>query len=134
MKDTKSFFVYGTLKTGECRDGVFHRYLKNGFTLVKGSIKAKLFDLGPYPAIAKGEDTVHGELVTIKDEKELDKIMGVLDGIEGYRGPGHRNLYDRKIVKVDTGDDTVEAFTYFFGNEERLDDSKHLPEGVWPAE
>jgi gamma-glutamylcyclotransferase (GGCT)/AIG2-like uncharacterized protein YtfP len=96
-------FAYGTLQSGECR---------NGF-LVAGRIRSvlaarapgKLFDFGEYPgmrlSVAGGE--VVGEVIEFED---LDRILPELDEEEGPE-------YQREMIEVrlEVGG-TVEAWAY----------------------
>ena len=132
-----TFFVYGTLKRGECREEVFSRHLdEDEFEIVPASVKAELYDLGPYPAIVPGEDTVFGEAVIVNNPDKVDTLIAVLDSIEGYYGDDSpSNLYLRKEVTIQVEEDTMEAITYMFSQEQQLRDrAKHLPDGIWGSE
>ena len=58
-------FVYGTLRYGHERHNVLENARFVGYGFIKGF---KLYDLGPYPAIAKGNGTVYGEVYEISPE------------------------------------------------------------------
>lgn len=98
-------FVYGTLKAGRANHHVMER--------AKGRLisKATLRDFGMYSLVAFPAitplvgGTVRGELYEVED-------IAPLDWLEGYRGPGHGNFYNRETVKVLAGDDEHEAWTY----------------------
>ena len=101
-------FAYGTLQSGECRNGL----------LVAGGIRSvlparasgKLFDFGEYPgmrlSVTGGE--VIGEVIELED---LDRILPELDEEEGPQ-------YQRKMIEVrlEAGG-TVEAWAYVLMSE-----------------
>lgn len=105
--------VYGTLKRGERN----HRLLAGrSFFMQEDTIKAALFDLGPYPACKPGEDTVSVEIFTVGDNTLSD-----LDRLEG-----HPVYYKRELVKTAGGHD---VWVYFM-----LDvpsSAMYIPEGIW---
>lgn len=129
----EAIFVYGTLKTGECRETVFKDYLKKGFEVIPASIKGDLYNLGPFPAILHGDNTIHGEIIIPIDSNEMENIIRVLDRIEGYYGEGHNNLYNREVVLADMSEKTqIEAITYFFADEEQLkSEGVFMSNGIW---
>jgi len=109
-------FVYGTLQRGECRERCWpHAPLR----IDEATIRASLYDLGPYPAIGEGQDLVCGELWEI-EAAYLDETLRVLDQVEGYAQLGD-NLYVRRLVvcRLDDGRE-VQAWTYFYGDAQRL--------------
>lgn len=133
---TNVLFVYGTLKQGECRGPIFNQWMKDDmFKVVPATTKADLYDLGPYPAILPGDNTVYGEAIVLKDNRLMQELIPTLDMIEGYSGrPDHPgNLYVRKVVEVTLASgEKVRAVTYFFANEEVLKQQAVLVEsGVW---
>ncbi len=95
------FFVYGTLKRGQCRERMWPRQpigVRHAFVL------GRLYDLGPYPAIRfDGErsdlDWIRGEVWTIA-RPDFPETIAALDRIEQTNQPGHQNLYDQVIVRV----------------------------------
>lgn len=105
-----AFFVYGTLKSGNSRAKAWPHppsSIQIGYT------QAKLFDLGPYPALAEGEDWVQGELWQF-DPQLVPETTRALDEVEGYyQSPD--DLYDRRIIQVvlENGE-TFSAYCYFF--------------------
>jgi gamma-glutamylcyclotransferase (GGCT)/AIG2-like uncharacterized protein YtfP len=127
-------FVYGTLKIGQSRGGLFSEMISGGFEIKQATIKGKLYDLGPYPAVVEGEDTVHGEAVVLKDGL-IDKMIPVLDRIEGYYGEGSsHNLYNRVTTTAEVDGEQVDVTTYMFSKPSVLDTyAEYVPEGVWPA-
>jgi gamma-glutamylcyclotransferase (GGCT)/AIG2-like uncharacterized protein YtfP len=126
--DIQSLFVYGSLKRGFLREGAWpHRPLQ----VRSGSILAKLFDLGPYPAVILSnpsdspdadslDDCVLGEVWTIAPE-HLAETLQVLDQVEGFVLDRHDNEYVRKVVEVTLdGGERVQAFVYEYANRDRL--------------
>lgn len=113
-------FVYGTLLQGMSRAKVLEnsQFIGIGFTF------GKLYDLGSYPALNPGEDTVFGELYQINDEK-----LNELDCIEGYSPNNEMHaLYLRKEINVVLLKDRTSeiAYTYFYnddlsGNAKKID-------------
>lgn len=119
MSDESSItavFVYGTLKQGQCRA----KYWPRAPQLVSAAtIKGRLHDLGPYPALVPGVDTIAGELWQF-DAGDMESTMRVLDHVEGYGQLGVD--YYRRIVVECTRDDgePFEAFSYEFANPEDI--------------
>ena len=109
-------FVYGTLKRGEERAGMWpHEPLE----VREATTRAALYDLGPYPALGEGEDVVGGELWFVAEE-HLERTLAALDEIEGYN-QGGEDLYVRVDVPcADGGGESHTAFTYFYADEEAL--------------
>jgi len=122
MNDHLPIFVYGTLKRGEVREKNWpHRPVK----VREATLTAALYDLGPYPAIGKGDDVVAGELWFVREE-HMDATLAALDQIECY-GQDDVDLYVRKIVECrDAGGDTHRAHTYFYANEAALPASRRV--------
>lgn len=94
--ETSAIFVYGTLKRGQIRARCWPRTPR---AIQQGFCRGQLFDLGPYPAIVPGEDVIAGEIWHFTAD-DLEATLDTLDRIEGYRGPGSRNLYERVVVQV----------------------------------
>ena len=127
-------FVYGTLKVGESRGNLFQSEINGKYKIEKATIKAKLYDLGPYPAIVVGNDIVYGEAVILQ-EGLLDKMLPILDRIEGFYGENNpHNLYDRVTTKAYGEGEQTDVITYMFSKPSILDTyARHLPEGVWTS-
>ncbi|PWI50824.1 gamma-glutamylcyclotransferase family protein, partial [Sulfoacidibacillus thermotolerans] len=88
-------FVYGTLLTGEGNHRVIAPYVHS---ICEGRIEGALYNSGPFPYLdVNGNGVVKGEWVTIKKGME-EKALLDLDRLEGYRGEGQMNLYDRVLV------------------------------------
>ncbi len=57
MSPVQAFFVYGTLKTGQCRERCWPcKPIETRAAWVYG----ELYDTGPYPALFAGSDMVGG--------------------------------------------------------------------------
>ncbi|MCA9215858.1 MAG: gamma-glutamylcyclotransferase [Planctomycetales bacterium] len=116
MNRPTSFFVYGTLKRGQIRETLWPCV---PLQIRHATVRAVLHDLGPYPGITIGEDTVAGELWTFC-EADIDRTIEVLDEIEWYQQDGN-DLYVRQIVPCACEDAAaIDAFAYFYANTAEL--------------
>jgi gamma-glutamylcyclotransferase (GGCT)/AIG2-like uncharacterized protein YtfP len=112
MDPVRAVFVYGTLKTGQCREHCWPcipRKRQRAWT------RGMLYDTGPYPAVVPGDTAVGGQL-WYYDAQSLPQVCAVLDEIEDYQ-PGRErgNLYIRAVVDCFTEDgETVPAYIYFY--------------------
>ena len=112
-------FVYGSLRSG------FHHpayaYISRYFTLVaSGKVKAKLFDMGEYPAAvpANEEKFIVGELYRINHPEEFGWAMAQLDDYEGLNTENNElPLYRREPVTVYLNGQTEEAWVYWFNGD-----------------
>ncbi|MDI3329085.1 MAG: gamma-glutamylcyclotransferase [Alicyclobacillaceae bacterium] len=93
-----SVFVYGTLLTGEPNHRVAAPYL---LSVRPGRVRGRLYDVGPYPALVLDEAgrEIEGEWFEVTPEG-----LKAMDWLEGYRGPGQKNFYERAWVR-DTRED-----------------------------
>lgn len=108
----RAFFVYGSLKRGFLRETIWP---KTPEQVAPATIQAKLFDLGPYPGLQAGDETVLGELWHFSPQDMKDTIAAV-DEAEGFNQPGEPNYYERKTVVVTKEDGSTEnAYAYFIG-------------------
>jgi gamma-glutamylcyclotransferase (GGCT)/AIG2-like uncharacterized protein YtfP len=105
-------FVYGTLKTGFCRNHALdgQSFLGN----CKTKPKYKLFTGGSYPCMVKSEGQgkeIHGELWDVDED-----CLRRLDRIEG-----HPTLFKREQVDIDHPEGAT-AIAYFWqmGFDDRL--------------
>lgn len=101
-----SFFVYGTLRSDQIRATCWPR---RPIRIVNAFARGRLFDLGPYPAMMTGENVVAGERWDFEVE-DIPATLVELDAIEGYRGVGARNLYEREILQVYSNPDLSDPF------------------------
>jgi gamma-glutamylcyclotransferase (GGCT)/AIG2-like uncharacterized protein YtfP len=107
-------FFYGTLMRPFNRPGRQRVNPKLTFA-GHGSIRAKLFDLGIYPAAVPADDgsRVTGEIYELRDPV---LVLAALDEIEGYRpNEPEQSLYIRSHADVTRDDGTViQAWAYFY--------------------
>lgn len=110
---TQLVFVYGTLRRGE----VNHHYLATAKFVAQWCTLPEyaLFDLGPYPALIKGQQSIQGELYWINRHTlaELDELEDV--PVE----------YRRERIETPFG----LAWVYLFQNDREL--SVLIPSGDW---
>ena len=106
-------FVYGTLMDGF--DGRRRAGVEGQLSWVgRGSIRARLFDLGEYPAaVVDRSRTVAGELYAMSDP---EPVLAALDRFEGAEpGAPDRSLYTRHETEVTCDDGTVRrAWVYLY--------------------
>jgi gamma-glutamylcyclotransferase (GGCT)/AIG2-like uncharacterized protein YtfP len=145
-----SVFVYGTLKRGQCRGAMWPvQPLSVSVVYTHGT----LFDRQDYPAMISGTDCVAGERWDFHPE-QIQRVLEVLDSIEGANQSGIPDLYRRVVVMTwelsdnaehcsDTGASKI-AYTYHYSREPSHDGFTRLlaehagKDGVrqcvcWPA-
>jgi gamma-glutamylcyclotransferase (GGCT)/AIG2-like uncharacterized protein YtfP len=136
----EAVFVYGTLKTGQCREGCWPRRPRE---IRKAWTRGELYDTGPYPAMFPGEDMVAGQ-VWIFDRSDMEAVIRELDLVEEYQpGQESTNLYNRQVIECfDQQGDGWSAFTYIYGRENERGFFKRMRAdyswgerrlAVWPA-
>lgn len=112
-QDCFRFYVYGTLKRGQCREKCWPatpKHICEGWTL------GRLYDLGEYPAMVQGSDWVRGEVWEF-DIADVPAVLQTLDEIEGTNQPGSPNLYDRGVCQVRiSGDQSIDAYAYRYAH------------------
>jgi gamma-glutamylcyclotransferase (GGCT)/AIG2-like uncharacterized protein YtfP len=127
-------FVYGTLKQGHVRSG---RWPRPPQSIAVATIRAQLFDLGPYPGILPGDDLVAGEMWCFQPD-DMRETLAALDAVEGF-GQGGRDLYLRRVVEaVDEQGVGRAAYAYFFARPDKMQAAIRLAPGPdgrcrWPA-
>jgi gamma-glutamylcyclotransferase (GGCT)/AIG2-like uncharacterized protein YtfP len=94
------FFVYGTLKRGECREKCWPR---PPLQVESAWVRGELYDTGPYPALRPGNDPVLGEVWSYPAH-DLAIVTRVLDEIEEYCEGRIGNLYTRETIECQTFD------------------------------
>lgn len=129
---TNRFFVYGTLKRGECRQTLWPR---PPLEIRTGYVRGRLYDLGAYPALWTGDCELDEDVETAGGETTWEWIAGEawifsdadmmvtireLDEIEQTDQPGCLNLYDRVLVRVHdqagfAGSELAYAYQYSTG-------------------
>lgn len=116
----RKVFVYGTLMEGEYN----HYYLQNSTLISQATVKGyQMYDVGHYPAIVPGDNSIIGELYQVPFED-----MDVIDMLEGE---GH--LYAKKCEKVcDLKGNITFAFVYVYLDEcSNLEKIPAWKEYVW---
>ncbi len=110
------FFVYGTLKRGQCREACWPAA---PLQVLDGFVRATLIDLVEYPGLLPGDNWVRGEIWQIA-AADVAETLRVLDAIEGYQPGGTNNLYDRRSVEVyrstDDSKPLVTAHSYWYAD------------------
>lgn len=91
-----SFFVYGTLCRGQCRERCWPH---PPIAVTPGWVCGALYGRSDYPALTVGDDRVQGELWQF-ERVYLAEVLKVIDAVEGTHQPGTANLYDRVVVEV----------------------------------
>lgn len=134
-----SVFVYGTLKTGQCREKYWPIRPQR---IVKAWIEAALYDIGPYPAIAAGHDWVAGELWKFLPS-DMPCVLSALDEVEEFfESTPEKSLYRREAIESETADgERCIAYCYVYARLHELSGFRRLPPvhvfadrrlAVWP--
>jgi gamma-glutamylcyclotransferase (GGCT)/AIG2-like uncharacterized protein YtfP len=112
-----NFFVYGTLKRGQCRERIWPR---SPMVVEEAWVLGELYDAGSYPALFPGTEKVLGEIWSFP-QSDFDAIVKVLDDVEEYRPGDPYNLYNRELIDCETltGRRTV-AYTYLYARKHDL--------------
>jgi len=101
-------FVYGTL----CTDQPNHELLLNADLVSRDCrTSGRMFDTGNgFPAmLPANEGVVYGELYKINK-----KTLKELDRLEGYRGPGYHNHYERIKCLVFLQSSVIKSYVYVY--------------------
>jgi gamma-glutamylcyclotransferase (GGCT)/AIG2-like uncharacterized protein YtfP len=122
-----AFFVYGTLKRGQANFPLVAAAVRG---VVPATIRGRLYDMGPFPALAEGDEAVRGEVLTV-EPGELPRLLRALDELEGFApGDPAGSIYLRRVVDAKTDDGAeVAAFAYFYNRDPA--GLRHLPGGEW---
>jgi gamma-glutamylcyclotransferase (GGCT)/AIG2-like uncharacterized protein YtfP len=129
--DELKIFVYGTLKSGGFFDKKFLQ--KNRLSTQKAVLEnAALYDLGAYPGLKMGHTglKVHGEIHTYKNR---DKVLQVMDCIEGYSGDLKDSLFVRRETSVYNQEKGIreKAFIYEYNYSAQDSNAALIEKGVW---
>lgn len=118
----KLIFVYGTLKKGH------HNHHVMGQSELLGEVQItgfKMYSLGGYPALTRGEDTITGEVYEVTDENTLKNIYR-LEGYSGVRDSSS-NWYDTTDVSTKWG----KAELFYMKNENTYSNRPVVKSGIW---
>lgn len=113
-REVLPFFVYGTLRPGECNHDLFlHGRTAQEEPAVLADAVLYEGPGYPYALLEPGGGSVVGEVVTAAPG-EYGELLDVLDRLEEYVAPGHpRNLYERVAREVLRPDGTaIRAWVY----------------------
>ncbi|MEM6471506.1 MAG: gamma-glutamylcyclotransferase family protein [Planctomycetota bacterium] len=116
--DVTAVFVYGTLKRGQCRHGLWP---VSASEVLVASVRGELWGRDDYPALKRGEFRVIGELHTF-ESVQIPIVLKVLDQIEGTNGNSPADLYHRHVVDTELieSNTVLRAYAYFYvGSPER---------------
>lgn len=121
-------FVYGTLRKHERN----HHLLRDAACIARQCwTDGRLVDseLGYPYLVSSAHDRVYGELYEVTHLE-----LKALDQLEGYRGPGQDNYYNRieQMVQTDTG--KVAAYVYTLPSEKLTRSLKRIKSGDWSVE
>jgi len=128
--EQKPVFVYGTLRAGQ---GNYLGILQ-GTTVQERPATLNdytLFGAGVPFAVKREGRIVVGEVMDV-DAELWTTVLRRLDRLEGYRGEGCENMYDRKVRTVTLADgSTVEAYVYLAGESycRYFTDAEEIPGG-----
>jgi gamma-glutamylcyclotransferase (GGCT)/AIG2-like uncharacterized protein YtfP len=126
-----AFFVYGTLRPGQPNFGRISRLVAE----VEPAMLPHhvLYGHGlPFPYATPGAGRVVGDLLRIRPGW-IEGALRILDLLEGYRGEGLRNHYERRAASVVTADGRQAAWVYLASASVlvRLTPDQALPSGDW---
>ncbi len=107
-------FVYGTLRTGDCRFGVeSFKEMIAPKAYIEGF---DMLDFGGFPGLIRGGNRIRGEVHEYEHLKILDRI-------EGYNEKAPKTgLYDRCLVTVETPEGKIEDCWVYTYNKDAIRD------------
>lgn len=125
--DNFNVFVYGTLRRGEVNHGLM---AGSDVVAMQAWTAGRLVDTGfGYPGLVLAPDDPHartyGEVYRVSKQRLPD-----LDRLEGYRGEGEENLFDRTTVTVMSDAGPIDALVYTFPSE-RTEGMPKVDHGDW---
>lgn len=115
----KKVAVYGTLRKGNGNNMILTESKFLGST--KTLPKFEMFSLGGCPGIREGDTSLTIEVYEV-NQCTLER----LDRLEGYRGVGQPNFYEREEVETEFGD----ALIYTL-RDDRFMDQAIISSGDW---
>lgn len=120
--------VYGTLRPGA---GNYETFLR-GHTTSEKDIRIRGFNMygsinDGFPYVMEGDQVITATLMNIKPE-HYDFVMRGLDYLEGYRGVGDMNHYERKLATISSPDgEKIQAWVYIVEGEDARLISQNYP-------
>lgn len=115
-KNNEYLFVYGSLRKGYGH--AMYRFVEAHFIWISAArVKGVLHDAGEYPAAMPAEPPafIAGELYRLKADSIADDVWQHLDDYEGlFPLPGEVPLFRREQTIVQTGNDFVNAWIYWY--------------------
>ncbi|TWT30103.1 gamma-glutamylcyclotransferase family protein [Blastopirellula retiformator] len=113
-----AMFAYGTLKRGEEREKLWPA---RPLTVVTAFTQGRLYELGEYPGLVRGEDRVQGELWIFK-HRDIQRVLEVLDEVEDYP-----RLYLREPFDCETFDgQAISATAYICAQTDPLTEEMRI--------
>lgn len=110
MPEHLPFFVYGTLRRGECRAKCWPC---PPLRVEMATLYGRLLDLGTYPGLVSGELPIRGELWYFLPT-QMAEACRVIDDVEGVN-LGDETLYERNIVEcLSATGEWVKAYAYLY--------------------
>lgn len=126
-------FVYGTLMKNFRN---YYKYLDGNVISFKiATTNGEMYHLNKKdcPAMVYGNNTIHGEVMTFRDDEELT-LLRQMDSMEEYFEGSSKLMYKREEITICYDDKREDrAFAYIFINKELLnkDDSEYIEHGDW---
>jgi len=126
MRFMEAVFVYGTLLTGESNYRVAAPFVRS---VQPGAVYGRLYDCGLYPKLTLcGEGESELRPVVVGEWLEVSKAgLRAMDVLEGYRGPGKDNEYERVWI-TDARDGGRSGWIYVGADVQGL---PLIPGGSW---
>ncbi|MFN3329420.1 MAG: gamma-glutamylcyclotransferase [Pyrinomonadaceae bacterium] len=122
-------FVYGTLMAGKWNDREI--YAKSRIACHKATIKGRIYAVAAFPGLRLDhEDSiVHGEVHEYLPEM-MEKLLPLMDSLEGYQADSMNNHYNRKVVnaKLEDGRE-VEVYVYEYSRP--VPEELRILSGTW---
>ncbi|MBC2856761.1 MAG: gamma-glutamylcyclotransferase family protein [Cetobacterium sp.] len=125
-------FVYGSLREGFYNFDIYIH--ENAKKIEMGEIKGKLYAIKDkeYPALLEGEETVKGEIITLKD-CDIESM----DSMENYFGENNPNNEYNKVLmdikNLETGEiEKLNVYVYNTTNPDfNFENLTYIPSGDW---
>jgi gamma-glutamylcyclotransferase (GGCT)/AIG2-like uncharacterized protein YtfP len=124
-------FVYGTLKQGKGNHIWMHVDNSEGPEFIGEALTTNPYYMTTcgFPYVIDSDDlTEERQLLPVKGElyRIDDKILASMDMLEGYRGPGCHNHYNREVITVVCDGQEYQTYIYVAAVEEG-DTQEELP-------